>query len=251
MREIALSGNKAAGRVALVDDEDYERLIQFRWYAHIDERRPGRPHGPYARTTINATTSGRPHWSPLMHTLIMGRIGIDHANRDGLDNRRENLRPAGDSENGRNRPARLNCSSQYKGVYWIKAQGVWGAGITLHRERIKLGRFSDEQQAAVAYDLAARELHGDFAVLNFPDPESAPKFVSEDRSARLGYSSVYHGVSWNKRLGKWMAYASPGGKRIHIGLFSDEIEAAKAHDEAIRKHGAAEWRLNFPDQQAA
>lgn len=249
MRKIELSGAKAAGRVALIDDEDYHLVRQYRWYVHVDERRPGRPHGPYARTTINATTSGRPHWSPLMHNLIMGCLGLDHANRNGLDNRRSNLRPATASQNTCNQPSRTGSSSQFKGVFWIKPQRVWGATITINRERRKLGRFSSEIQAALAYDAAARALHGEFALLNFPDPAAVPEGVEpEDRQARLGYSSSYTGVSWNKRLEKWQAYINRDGEHVHLGMFAEEVEAARAYDAAaLRWPGRRRARrMNFP-----
>jgi hypothetical protein len=57
-------------------------------------------------------------------------------------------------------------------------------------------------------------------------------------------SSRYVGVSLEKGRGKWLAYISYNGKRIHLGRFDDEIEAAKAYDEAAKKYHGEFARLN-------
>jgi hypothetical protein len=110
-----------------------------------------------------------------MHRLILG-LGpkgppVDHRNGNGLDNRRENIRIATVAQNRQNsRKTRSNTSSQYKGVYWNETHQSWRTHIHTAEQHIYLGCFAKdaEIEAAKAYDLAARELFGDFAHLNYP-----------------------------------------------------------------------------------
>lgn len=168
MKTVPLGGKKAAGRVALVDDEDYELVMQYKWTVWEPERRgPGqRPNGPYAIT--NVTVGGRQR-SVRMHKMLTGWPLTDHIDHDGLNNQRSNLRPATWGENARNARPRQGCSSQYKGVSQAR-RGLWVAYIDLDGCRSDLGYFVSETEAACAYDAAARELHGEFACTNFPDP---------------------------------------------------------------------------------
>lgn len=114
----------------------------------------------------------------LMHCIIFERmIGrplqkgelVDHIDRDGLNNRRSNLRLATTSQNMQNRPRQKNNSSGYKGVTFHKKRGEWRAKISVNGVTNNLGIFSSPEAAARAYDAAAREHFGEFAYLNFPD----------------------------------------------------------------------------------
>jgi len=94
---------------------------------------------------------------------------IDHINGDGLDNRRDNLRICTRTENVRCQRKRTKpTSSRFKGVTWHKNHRYWQAAIRKNGERTYLGWFKGEEEAARAYDKAAKRLHGDFASLNFP-----------------------------------------------------------------------------------
>lgn len=169
MKEIPLTQGKAA----LVDDADYEWLMQWKWhfgasgYAIRCVRKGGRQTIRLHRIIINAPNG----------------MEVDHINRDRLDCRRSNLRVVSRAQNQHNagKHTRKNqgaCSSQYKGVSWRKARKVWVAGIGLNRKWIYLGFFNSEIEAARAYDDAACIYHGDFARLNFP-ADSANRGVSE------------------------------------------------------------------------
>jgi len=100
VRTVTLNGRKADGRVAIVDDADYEIVSRHSWHLTERDLGPGRrPRGPYARTGIYRPADRRTTMI-LMHVLITGiRTGLDHINGNGLDNRRENLRPAGQGLN--------------------------------------------------------------------------------------------------------------------------------------------------------
>lgn len=153
-REIALT----RGFVALVDDEDYERLAVHRWYAHVGEK-----------GHVYAVRGGGAAPEVRMHREIVGAERgqlVDHRSGDTLDNRRENLRVCNRAENAWNRSAARNGSSGFKGV--SKHGRRWRAQIFVNGRRYSLGVFTEPTDAARAYDAAAQSLHGEFARLNLP-----------------------------------------------------------------------------------
>ena len=91
MMTVPLGGKKAAGRVALVDDEDYELVNQYRWHVREDAR-PGHRSGPYAGTCLPGP--GGKFVFVFMHTLVTDFPKPDHIDGNGLNNQRSNLRPA-------------------------------------------------------------------------------------------------------------------------------------------------------------
>lgn len=148
MKEIALT----QGKVALVDDEDFEAISSFKWsalknrYTFYAKRNVRRPDGGW-------TTDG-------MHCLILARklgrpiaedMECDHDNGDGLDNRRENLREGTNAQNQRNRHHRtMNLSSQYLGVSWRKDANKWRARVNANGKSLILGCYQTELAAAKA-----------------------------------------------------------------------------------------------------
>lgn len=91
-----------------------------------------------------------------------GSMSLDHIDGDGTNNNPENLRLVTHKENGWNRGASRSNSSGKKGVYWDKQSKKWRAQITICSNRKKLGLFNSIDDAAAAYDRAAREHHGEF-----------------------------------------------------------------------------------------
>lgn len=94
---------------------------------------------------------------------------VDHADGDGLNNRRSNLRITTHAANMRNTRKRTGTSSRYKGVSWDGSRSKWQAYLSVDGRRIVLGRFDREEDAARAYDVAAKQYHKDFAKLNFAE----------------------------------------------------------------------------------
>lgn len=159
MKQIPLT----QGKFAIVDDEYYEYLMQWKWYARKDENTY------YAVRWIMQNGKGI---IQRMHRLILGlKKGdgkyTDHQNHNGLDNRLRNIRACTCSQNQQNRLPLKNISSRYKGVHLYKRTGKWKARIRLGKQSIHLGCFDKEIEAALAYDMKAKELFGEFAYLNF------------------------------------------------------------------------------------
>jgi len=132
MKKIHLS----KGKVALVDDKDYEYLNRWKWYYGS--------HG-YACRTVYIKGSGRKHTKNnhvLMHRVVNGTPEhsiTDHINRNKLDNRRSNLRTVDKSMNGINRALQPNNTSGHKGVHWFKRLKLWQAYIDRGGKRTSLG----------------------------------------------------------------------------------------------------------------
>lgn len=159
MKEISLT----QGYVTLIDADDYERVIAAGpWWPHMSTR----ARTVYARHLIGRP--GGPQTAQGLHTFLTGWPYIDHRNGNGLDNRRNNLRPATVAQNTANKRIYKNNTSGFKGVSWRPDVRRWIAYIQADGSRRHLGYHKSVENAARAYDTAAREAFGDYAALNFP-----------------------------------------------------------------------------------
>lgn len=137
MKEIQLT----QGKVAKVDDEDFEWLSEYKWHLHS---------GGYASTKIN----GRP---VLMHRLIMDTpegMDTDHINHDCLDNRRTNLKVCTHKENMNNR------WDIKGGIVWESRRGHWVVRIQHRKKRVYYGSFDNKEQALATLSKLRQELNG-------------------------------------------------------------------------------------------
>lgn len=154
------------GYSAIIDEADGPFVGAFIWHTLFDPRR---------RTQYAATHYPRENGRAIttkLHKVLWLHWGkpparlLDHADGNGLDCRRSNLRPATGSQNAANRRKARTNTSGYKGVFWHSARQKWEARIELGGGKEKqLGSFSDPREAAAAYEAAVRELHGEFARL--------------------------------------------------------------------------------------
>jgi hypothetical protein len=214
------------GKVTVVDDEDYERLSQWKWLLHK---------GGYAARSVY-----RPGQNPktiFLHHLILtpppGML-VDHINGDKLDNRRANLRACNHAENIRNSRKRQDGSrtSPYKGVRYSAQWKSWQAYIRHDGKPCSLGSFTSEIAAAHAYNHAAKEFYGEFARLN-----DVPPMDNWD-DYRVRGTSEYRGVFWDTQNGKWQSKIYHAGKTWYLGRFTSETDAALAYNRAsIKIHG--------------
>lgn len=158
MKEISLT----KGKVAIVDDDDFDNLNQYKWRALQD--------GVNFYAVRNMKRPRIYKGLIRMHRVILGltdpAVLVDHKDMDGLNNQRNNLRIANKSQNGANRNSELNSVSKFKGVCWDSSNKKWKVQIRKDGKRSSLGMFHSEQDAADAYNKAAIKLHGEFAKLN-------------------------------------------------------------------------------------
>lgn len=150
---------------SLVDAVDYDALIGYYWMSDDS-----------TGNLYAYRTGPKPRYrKERMHRVILNApsgMEVDHINMDGLDNRRCNLRLATRPQNRWNRIKNSNNTSGYKGVWYHKRDHLWCAEIGASGGRHRLGRFASPIDAALAYDAAALQLHGEFARLNFPSTSS-------------------------------------------------------------------------------
>jgi hypothetical protein len=145
------------------------------------------------------------------------KIVVDHINNIKTDNRLVNLQLISQRENT---SKDKKSTSQYTGVCWAKSNNKWTASININNKVKKLGYFTDEYEAHLAYQKALKMYHeGD---LSFMKPKE--------------YSSKYKGVYWDKSNNKWRVGIKIDGKRKYLGLFTDEYEAHLAYQKALNEH---------------
>lgn len=218
------------GQHTVIDVDDFELV------------KPYSLHASKSRTTYYVAASCGKHNRLQLHRLILSApkgIQVDHRNGDALDNRRANLRLCTGSQNAKNLRKRPNCIvSRYKGVW--RCRSSWQAMINVDHERVFLGTFPTEEMAALAYNHAALELHGEFACLNELPPGTELIPIRQKQRPRI---SKFKGVS-QQRTGKpWRARY----KKFHLGSFDTEEEASRAYEmaEAADRGNNLDWRKKW------
>jgi len=163
----------------IIDTEDWDKVKEYKWCIKGDARYTY----PYAVTAIDHPDGGwyyytwqgkekrqRRRTTLRIHQIIMGEspkgLVVDHINHNGLDNRKDNLRFLSQQQNVYNSRSRKNSTSDYKGVSWSEERKRWRAQITSEGKHISIGRFTCEHEAALAYNKKAKELFGEYALLN-------------------------------------------------------------------------------------
>ncbi len=154
MKEIKLT----QGKVAFVDDSDFDFLNRFNWCATKCGNK-------FYATRMRDRIKGEKKSNILMHRVIMdaksGEL-VDHGDFNGLNNQKNNLRVCTKAQNNTHRQPNSKTSSKY----WDKKWSKWIARITHQGKLHRLGAFENEELAVIAYNEKAKELHGEFAALN-------------------------------------------------------------------------------------
>ena len=188
MRTISVTHNK----FALVDDDDYEKLIKFKWCAIKHTK----SNSFYVVTSINKKAIP-------MHRMIIGEkegFQIDHKDRNGLNNQKSNLRFTTRSQNQWNKLCSKNNPTGFKGV--SRHGKKFKMDIKAGNTKITKCGFSTAIEAALCYDKHAIILHGEFACLNFRDktPESINELIEKEEWSEA--SILFHMLKYTTESGK-------------------------------------------------
>jgi hypothetical protein len=235
------------GGFCLVDEIDYLEISALNWR---------RKHG-YARQ------AGGTKDTILMHRLIMEKVInrkllsselIDHKNHNRCDNRRDNLRIATIHENSRNCKVGIANKTGFIGVHKKTKHNQYIGYITANGKTVYLGCFDDLQFGARVYDVAARDLHKEFASLNFPEENNIPEAVEHYQKmitykGQRNSTSKYYGVCYipkQSHKNPWAARVCIGKTTIYAKTFPTEEQAAKAVDKIV-KENKLKKPINFPE----
>jgi hypothetical protein len=247
MKTLTIESKTHGTHHVILDDEDYDRVVaEGKWGIVKDHN--NQKDAFYVRRNLPTDENGK-RKSIQLHRFIMdapkGKV-VDHINGDGRDNRKENLRICTFSENSRNRHHTPKGKFPYYGVT---------SATRKHTKRFKvqirlnvIGPASQRyyytaEEAAMEYDKLAKEYHGEFATLNFPDgvpPDVMQKIIAGQKEYEkirkhrpAEKQSKQKGVNWNKRVKRWRARLN----NKHLGWFKTEQEAIDARF-AAEAHGA-------------
>ena len=214
------------GKVALVDDSDFEWLMQWKW-SYASTGYAVRMIRDFNEKGVKTTICVR------MHRVLLSakdsNIYVDHINRDKLDNRRSNLRLATNSENQLNTISWSTSTTGYKGVTKCKRLNRYRASITKDGRYISLGHYVKIEDAAYAYNLTAKKLFGEFARLNnLPkDYEFNPVKHEKKNVSKSGHRYIY------PYKGRYTVAFLKDGKQKHIGVFETLEMAISARDKQL------------------
>ncbi len=203
------------------------------------------------KIVIDKTGYARIGNNKFLHTEVLHYMGLkldgfqaDHKNGIKWDNRRENLRLATPQQNCFNRKARSDRSSKYKGVLFIKKTGLWHGTFGWEGNCISLGDFQTEDQAAVAYNIFAKEFAGEFACLNKIENEEKilPKVIEylslPYMKKRFKGASKIYGVYFHKRIQKWWGKVGFNNKLYYTKYFYNKSDCEKAVQDKLKEIGS-------------
>lgn len=219
--EIIISSKTHGEKILFIDDEDFG-FLEGRSAVLKKSRSTF-----YAKISMDSKEY-------YLHRLILNArkgVEIDHINRNGLDNRKSNLRVATHAQNTYNKFDKKNSKSGFKGVYWVKDKKLWCARITFNNKVIMGGYYKCKIDAAYAYNELANKYHKQFAYLNtFTDDDNRvrlnePRYTKEKGRCKSGYRGVY-------QMGnRFVAHIRINKRKEHIGCYATKIEAAAAYNK--------------------
>lgn len=237
MERLLIFSKKYGKKEVLFDLEDYELLKQYTWtLSHVGGCF-------YAKAWLYGSDKPK---IIKMHRLVLGfpDYKIDHKDRNGLNNKKSNLRKFEGGQNRMNSSISKNNTTGFKGVTYEQKKKLWLTHIGFKGEKIKGGRFKNKYAAALRYNQLAIKYFGEFAVINkLTEEEQLLAVQKEGRRLSKRNNTGYRGVY--KYKDRFSAKIVHNNKKIHIGYYNDPKTAAIAYNEAIIKNNLPKEKMNI------
>jgi hypothetical protein len=233
MRKIKMVGD----RNVLIDNEDYEEASKYRWYPHSGGyafrwgKANDKPKALFLHKMVCPTKKGQVVWFRDGNVLNVTRANLLAVSKSMLSHL------SSGKESG---------SSKYKGVIKGNNRNKWGASIIYDKKSYCIGTFSNERDAALAYDHYARKFYKTDDGLNFPNKTVTLEWIEECLRKERKKSSQYRGVSYNSNKKIWRCRIIHKGVHHDLGSYKDEKEAAQRYDVEARRLLKSKAKLNFP-----
>lgn len=208
MKNIPLANNKG---FAVVDDDDFEYLSKYKWQL-VNKK--------YAKTEINGKYTS-------MHRLILkadDNLEVDHVDRNGLNNQKNNLRQVTRKQNQENRGKDRDNTSGYKGVSFFKPTGRWRGFLNHNGKFISCGHFDTPLEAHKSVEYKRYQLGLLTNTIEIKEPESPPPII---RKHHKNNTSGYKNVRYDKKNDVWSIRIRVNGKEKFFGNFDNKEDANK------------------------
>lgn len=208
-----------------LDKEDEFLFDKYKWWIKPEK------HTAYIQTTINGK-------NVRFHRMLMKAkdgLFVDHKNRNGLDNRKSNLRLVSRSDNAKNSISKRIGANRFKGISYCKEKRKWTSEIRIDGKRKYLGTFETDIEAAQAYNIIAKMESHIFLLNIVPDPsnEFTARVIKTYREKKHIKKNTLVGVFFHKKNKRWIAKC----RNKYIGSFSSEKEA---HSEYLKHKKSSE-----------
>lgn len=230
-----------------VEEDVYDKFQFVNW--HVFFSKGGKP---YARSN----KLGELHRAIFIYIdgVELGDNEVDHIDRNGLHNWRDNLRIVTPIENSRNNtPRTKSIHSPYVGVSWKEHANGWRAHTKYDGKYVHLGYFTTAEEAGMAYDRAILYYYGDSDVLNFPERKhehdlSAP-YERKYKTIKSTNTTGFRGVApAGKKFSASIGVGGRPSRKVYLGTYADPVDAARAYDAYVIENGLPN-PLNFPEER--
>lgn len=225
------------GMVALVDDEDFERVNKYQWHYAVSS----------GRTNITISNKKIGVLGRFLLEEDDENIVISFKDKNVLNHQKENLLKVKRATGNVRGRGHRNSTSKYKGVSFDKQTSRWVAQIQYKGKTKKIGRFDTEEEAALAYNSYATETFGKLAFLNvIGESNNATEVkISKTKVYRSKNKNGYRGIVYDAK-NKYRFVIRIDGKHQAFGNYKTPEQAAKAYDQKAYELYGDKAILNFP-----